>query len=348
MDMAIADLMQFNEFLDSTMDSKTLNEDFITSRQVELEGIFKNSDVQYSPLIALSYAKLMELTIFLAGMYSDNCQIAEFGNLVVNPRHIDVCILNTRLIQDEYGITDSIPLWFKSQVHEAAGSRYAEDMGRMVVDPALLVDFYEKGLLLRTVKKERHKRLSDQFRSCIQGDPQWAFFEYENGAPGAQGKALGCGSGRGECHDVASWLASSTVLNIVKAPLKTDLMDVLGDVISDEYLKSIDRRLDKAFNAIHYVSMGRQNSADFPYGDEVRLAEWDEINRTLCHFTLDGYGLIRSELDKSLSSPYYRSPLLNKLLYNVPKTQDTSRTPMPRNIMKVSASSDTPRANVGN
>ncbi|QGY39635.1 hypothetical protein GM415_05725 [Pseudodesulfovibrio cashew] len=327
MDTTIADLIRFNEFLDSTVDPKNLDEEFITLRQVELEGISRNSDATYYPVIALSYAKLMELTVFLAGTYSDNCQIADFGDLLVNPRHIDVCVLNIRLIKEDYGITDSIPLWFKRQVRERTGGQYSEDLGRMVVDPSLLSHFIEKGLLLRIVKKERHGRLSDQFRDCIPGDPQLAFPKYVGAiTPVTHNpvKVLGCGCGWVECYDVASWLASSTVLNIVKGTLKTDLMDVLREVISDDYMKSINKRFKKAFDSLHYVSMGMKNIVNFPYGDEVRIEEWDEINNTLCYFTLDGYAVIQSELDKILSNPYYRSPFLKRVVYNMPRKLDTN------------------------
>jgi hypothetical protein len=336
MDMTIANLIRFNEFLDSTIDPRKLDEKYITSRQVELEDISKNSDVACVPFIALSYAKLMELTVLLAGKYSDNCQIVDFGDLVANPRRMDVCILNTRLIKEEYGITDGVPSWFKRRVHECVGSRYSEDLGRMDVDPYFLLHFVEKGLLLGTVTKERHGRLSDQFRECILGDPQLAFSEYvEEVKPVAHhpGKVLGCGGGRVECLDVASWLARSTVLNIVKGPLKTDLMDVLREAMSNDYLKSINQRFEKALNSLHYVSIGRQNFANFPYDDEVPTAEWAEINNTLCHFTMDGYDEIQSELDKSFSNPYYKSPFLSGLLCNIPKTQGTDLTQMRRNVM---------------
>ncbi|AMK12800.1 hypothetical protein [Pseudodesulfovibrio indicus] len=325
MDTTIADLMRFNDFLDSSVDPNTLDEEFITARQVELESISRNSDVDSFPFLALSYAKLMELTLFLAGRYSDNCRIADFGDLVVNPRHMDVCILNTGLIKDAYGITDGIPLWFKRHVRESVGSRYAEDLGRMVVDPSLLSRFVDEGLLLATVKKERHERLSDQFRSCIQGDPRPTFFKDEDVASLPRQNVVGCGGGRGESHDVASWLAENTVLNMVTGTLKSDLMDVLRDAASDDYLKSIDARFEKAFNSLHYVSVGRKTFVNFPYDDEVRTAEWDEINRTLCHFTLEGYGVIQGELDKSLSEPWSRSRFLNGSLYDMPRTQDAGR-----------------------
>ncbi|TIH17174.1 hypothetical protein D0S45_08420 [Marinifilum sp. JC120] len=326
MDMTISDLIRFNEFLDSTIDPKNLDEEFITLRQVELEGISKNSDVKHFPFIALSYAKLMELTVLLAGTYADNYKVVDFGNLVVNPRHIDVCILNAKLIKEDYGITDSIPLWFKKQVHECIGSQYSEDLGRMVVDPSLLSHFVKTGLLLRIVKKERHKRLSDQFRGCIPSDAQLAFSKYaEDVKPIAHNsvKALGCGGRRVENLDVASWLASSTVLNIVKGTLKTDLMNVLREVMSEDYLKSINKKFEKAHNSLDYIHMGRKNFVNFPYDEEVPIAGWAEINHTLCHFTLDGYAMIQSELDKSLSDPCYKSPFLNRL-YNFPKTQDTN------------------------
>ncbi|WP_031483110.1 hypothetical protein [Maridesulfovibrio frigidus] len=326
MDTTICDLIRFNELLDSTIDPKNLDEEFITLRQVELERISKNSVVKHFSFIALSYAKLMELTVLLAGTYADNCQIQNFGDLMVNPRHIDVCILNARLIKEDYGISGSLPLWFKKQVHESIGSRYSEDLGRMVVDPSLLSHFVEKGLLLRTVKKERHRGLSDQFRDFIPGDAQLAFSTYvEEVKPIAHNpvEVLGCGGGRVACLDVASWLASSTVLNIVKGSLITDIMNVLREVMSDDYLKSINKKFEKAHNSLSYVNMGRKNFVNFPYDEEIPIAEWAEINNTLCHFTLDGYGMIQSELDKSLSNPCYKSPLLNSFLYNTPNTQDT-------------------------
>lgn len=335
MGTTIADVIRFNEFLDSTIDPKTLDEDFITSRQVELEDISKNSDVEHFPLIALSYAKLLELTVLLAGRCADNCQIANFGDLMANPRHMDVCILNTGLIREDFGITDNIPLWFKRQVRESAGDQYSEDLGRMVVDPALLSHFVENGLLLRTVKKDRHRRLSDQFRYCISDEPRFAFStSVERVTPVVHDAAnvLGCGCARTEFPDVASWLAGSTVLNIVKGTLKTDLMDVSREVLSTDYLKSIDKKFEKACNSLHYVSIGRENSPNFPY-DEVSISEWDEINNTLCHFNLDGYGAIRSELDKSISNPYYRSPFLDISLHNVPMSQGVIRTPMIRHFM---------------
>ena len=325
MDMTIGDLIGFNEFLDSTIDPKNLDEEFITSRLAELDGISRNSDVGCFHLIALSYAKLLELTVLLAGTYADNCQIVEFGNLVVNPRHIDVCVLNAGLIAEDYGINDSMPLWFKKQVHECIGSQYTEDLGRMVVDPTVLLHFVEKGLLLRIVKKERHVRLSDQFRGCIAVDAQSDFSkcigEVEPVAHSSV-KELGCGSGRNKCPDVASWLAGNTVLNIVEGSVKTDIMNVLHGVMSDDYLKSINKKFAKAFDSLSYVDMGRKNFANFPYNDEVSTADWDEINHTLCHFEFDGYDMIQSELDKSLSSPYYKSPFLSRLLCNYPKTQD--------------------------
>ena len=335
MDRMIADIIRFNEFLDSTIDPRNLDEDYITSRQVELEDISKNSDVEHFSLIALSYAKLMELTVLLAGRCSDNCHMADFGDLVANPRHIDVCILNTGLIKEEYGILDGIPLWFKKRVHESAGRQYSEDLGRMVVDPSLLLPFVENGMLLRTVKKERHGRLSDQFRDCMPGDPCLAFFQYvENVKPMAHNpvERLGCGHGRGECRDVASWLAGNTVLNIVQDTLKADLMRVLREVMSDEYLQSINKKFEKAFDSLHYVSIGRKNFVNFPYDDGVQVSEWDEIDRALCHFTLDGYGAIQSELDKSFSDPRYRSHFLNSSSY-MPKIQEASRTQLVRNIM---------------
>ena len=323
--MTIDDLKSFNEFLDSAIDPKGLDEEFITLRLVELDDISKNSDVEHFHLIALSYAKLIELTVLLAGKFADNCQMVDFGDLVVNPRHIDVCVLNAQFIEENYGVTDGLPLWFKTQVHERVGSQYTEDLGRMVVDPALLFQFVEKGLLQRIVKKERHMRLSDQFRGGISGDAQFAFSQcHEEAKPVAHSpiKGFGCGGGRGECLDVASWLAGNTVLNMVKGSLKTDIMNVLRGVMSDDYLKSVDKRLEKASESLSYVHMGRKNIADFPYDDEVSIADWDEINRTLCHFTLDGYGMIQAELDKSLSNSYYKSPFLNSLLYNFPKTRN--------------------------
>ncbi|WP_421903201.1 hypothetical protein [Maridesulfovibrio sp.] len=327
MDVTIGDLIRFNEFLDSTIDPKNLDEEFITLRQVELEGISKNSDVKHFPLIALSYAKLMELTVLLAGKYADNCRTTDFGDLVVNPRHIDVCILNTRLITEDYGIAESIPRWFKTQVHECTGSQYSEDLGRMVVDPSLLSHFLERGLLLRIVKKERHTRLSDQFRDCIPYDAQSAFSkEIAEFIPAAHNpvKELDLDDRIGKGLDVAPWLARNTVLNIVKNTLKTDLMNVLREVMSADYLTTINQKFEKAHNSLAYVNMGRKNFANFPYDEEVPLTEWTEINRTLCHFNLDGYGMIQSELDKSLSNPCYKSPFLNRLLYSVPKAQDTN------------------------
>ncbi|BCS89565.1 hypothetical protein [Pseudodesulfovibrio sediminis] len=322
MDMEISDLIRFNELLDSAIAQKSLDEDFLALRQSELDGISKSCDVKHIPFIALSYAKLMELTILLAGTYADNCQSMKFGDLVVNPRHIDVCILNVGLINNDYGIEESIPLWFKQQVRECVGSQYSEDLGRMVIDPSLLFHFVEQGLLLSIVKKERHGRLSDQFQGVISGHVQLAF---SNNIEDAQAVAcnpveeLGCGGGRGECRDVASWLASNTVLNVVKDTLRSDLMDVLSETMSDDYLKSIDKRFEKALHSLNYVEIGRKSFVNFPYDDEVPIAEWGEINNTLCQFTLDGYGMIQSELDKSLTNPCYESPFLNRLLYNVPE-----------------------------
>ncbi|WP_319764237.1 hypothetical protein [Maridesulfovibrio sp.] len=316
MDMTIGDLIKFNDFLDSTIDLKKLDEEFITLRQVELGGISKNSDVKCLPFIALSYAKLLELTVLLAGKYADNCQITDFGDLVVNPRHIDVCILNTRLIKEDYGVTDSVPIWFRKQVHKCIEWQYSEDLGRMVVDPSLLFPFVEKGLLLRIVKKERHRRLSDQFRDSIPVAAQSAFSKYVAEEPlcaHTPVKVVSCGNARIECLDVASWLASSTVLNIVKDSLKNDLMNVLCGVLSDDYLKSINKKFEKAHNSLDYINMGRKNFVNFPYDEEVPIAEWTEINNTLCHFTLDGYGLINSELDKLFSNPFYKSPFLKRL-----------------------------------
>jgi len=269
MDMTIARLISFNEFLDATLDPKTLDEEFITSRQVELESISKNSDAEYFPIIALSYAKLMELTVLLAGRCADSGQLVDFGDIVANPRHMDVCILNTGLIKEDCGITDGIPLWFKRRVREIAGSQYSEDMGRMVVAPSLLLQFVENGLLLRTVKKERHGRLSDQFKNCIPGASQLAFSEYvEDVTPVERNPGkVGCGYSGAEGLDVASWLAGSTVLNIVKGTLKADLMDVLREFLSDDYLGLIDKKFEKALNSLHYVSIGRKNFANFPYND---------------------------------------------------------------------------------
>lgn len=319
--MMIDDLIKFNDFLDSKIDPKNLDEEFITLRQVELDDISKNFDVKYYPAIALSYAKLMELTVLLAGMYADDCHADGFGNIVVNPRHIDICILNTRLIQEEYGITDCLPLWFKKHVRACIGSQYAEDLGRMVVDPTVLFRFVEQGLLLRVVKKERHGRLSDQFRGCISGNDQSAFSQYAeefDTSVDNSGNGLGCGGGREGCPDIASWLASSTVLNVVKDTVKSDLMNVLRETMSDAYLSSIDTKFEKALNSLNYVSIGRKSFADFPYA-EVPIVEWAEINHNLCHFTLDGYGLIQTEFDKSLSNPCYQSPFLKRVLYNIPK-----------------------------
>ncbi|NDV27864.1 hypothetical protein [Desulfovibrio sp. JC010] len=326
MDMTIADLIRFNEFLDSKIDLNNLDEEFITLRQVELESISKNSDVKYLPFIALSYAKLMELTVLLAGKYADNYQMVDFGDLVANPRHMDVCILNTELITENYGITGSIPLWFKKQVHECIGSRYSEDLGKMAVAPSLLFHFVERGLLLRIVKKERHKRLSDQFRGFITDDAQSDLKYGEKVEPIAHNrvKELGCGRGKLHCPDVASWLAGNTVLNIVKDSLKSDLMNVLREIMSENYLKLINQKFEKAHNSLAYINMGRKNFVNYPYDEEVPIAEWADINHTLCHFTLDGYALIQSELDKSFSSPCYKSPFLNSLLYSIPKTQDTN------------------------
>lgn len=351
MDATIADVVRFNESLDSTIVPVKLDEQFITARQAELEDISKDFDVAYLPFVALSYAKLMELTVVLAGMYADNCQSMGLGDLVVNPRHLDVCILNTQLIKEDYGITDNIPLWFKRQVQEVAGSQYSEDLGRMVVDPSLLELFVENGLLLRTVKKERHGRLSDQFRDCIQDAPRLDFPLYVEGiTPVARrlAQVCGCGGGSAEFLDVACWLAGSTVLNIVKHPLKTDLMGALRDVMSDEYLRLINAKFEKAFNSLQYVSMRRKNFADFPYNDDLELSEWDKISRTLCYFTLDDYGVIQSELYKSLSSPCYRSPLLKSSVYNVTEKQDTGWTQMSTNIMNVPASFDMAQTTMGN
>ncbi len=41
MDTTIADLIKFNEFLDSTLDPNNFDEEFISLRQVELDGISK-------------------------------------------------------------------------------------------------------------------------------------------------------------------------------------------------------------------------------------------------------------------------------------------------------------------
>ncbi|WP_432734930.1 hypothetical protein [Maridesulfovibrio sp. FT414] len=334
MDMILGDLIKFNESLDSKIDTEKLDEEFITSKQVVLEGISKNSDVRHLPFIALSYAKLMELTVLLTGTYADNCQTVEFGNLVANPRHIDVCILNARLIREDYGITDSMPLWFKKQVHERIDSQYSEDLGRMVVDPSLLFHFIEKGLLLGIVKKERHSRLSDQFRDCISDAAQFAFSNYieESHTPA---QVIDCGCGWSVNLDVASWLAGNTVLNIVKGPLKTDLINVLSEVMAADYLKAINKKFEKAHNSLSYVNMGRKNFANYPYEEEVPIAEWDDINNTLCHFKLDGYGMIQSELDKALSNPCYKSPFLNELLYPYQETIHDSKTITKYNPYKI-------------
>lgn len=317
MDMTIGDLIKFNEFLDSTIEPKNLDEEFINLRQTELEGISKNSDIKHRPLIALSYAKLMELTVFLAGRYADNCQIQEFGDLSVNPRHIDVCILNTELIKEDYGITGSIPLWFKKQVKECTGSQYSEDLGRMVVAPSLLSQLVEKGLLLRIVKKERHRRLSDQFRGFIQNDAQSVFSNYaDKFEPTTHNplKELGYGGVRTVCLDVAAWLSDSTVLNIVKDTLRNDLMNLLCRVMSDDYLKSVEKKFERAHNSLDYVNMGRKKFANFPYDEDIPITEWADINRALCHFTLDGYVMVQSELERSFSDPFYKSPFLNRFL----------------------------------
>ncbi len=319
MDTTIADLVKFNESLDSKLDIRNLNEEFITSRQVELDNLSKNSDTEHLPFIVLSYAKLMELTVLLAGTYADNCKIADFSNLVVTPRHIDVCILNSRLIKEDYGITENIPLWFKKQVHKCIDSQYSEDLGRMVVDPSLLFNFVEQGLLLRIIRKERHKRLSDQFRDCIPNDVQLAFSQCVEGTRVSAGTSVtGFGSkgDRVECLDVASWLASSTVLNIVKGSLRTDLINVLRKTMSEDYLKSVNIKFEKAHNSLDYVNTGRKTFVQFPYDEGIPVSEWNDINQALCHFTLDGYDMIQAELDKSLSNPYYKSPFLKGMIYH--------------------------------
>lgn len=327
MDMMTGDLIKFNKFLDSAIDLKNLDEDFIGLRQTELEGISKISVVKHFPLIALSYAKLMELTVFLVGKYADNCQTMDFGDLMVNPRHIDVCILNTRLIKKEYGVTGSIPRWFKKQVRECTGSQYSEDLGRMVVNPSLLAHFVEKGLVLKIVKKERHGRLSDQFRDYVPYYAQSAFSKkIEEFNPTAHNpvKELDLGENIGKGLDVAPWLAKNTVLNVVQSCLKNDLMNVLSEAMSDDYLKSMNSKFEKTHSALAYIDMGRKNFANYPYDEQVPIAEWDDINQNLCHFTLDGYAMVQSELDKSLSDPNYNSHLLNSLLHNAPKAQDTN------------------------
>ncbi|WP_319581620.1 hypothetical protein [uncultured Pseudodesulfovibrio sp.] len=326
MDMTVGELIRFNEFLDSSIDQTQLDEEFIASRLAELDGLAKKSDGTTIHILALSYAKLLELTVLLAGKFADNCQMVDFGDLVVNPRRVDVCILNAGLIAEEFGVADSLPLWFKKKVHARIGSRYAEDLGRMVVDPSLLLPFVEEKLLLGIVKKERRVRLSDQFRGFLFGDAQSAFSScIEEDKPVAQdsGKGLGCGNGRGECPEIAAWLADNTVLNVVKDSVKNDLMSVLRDALSDDYLTATNKKFEKAFNALSYLNIGRKNSVDFPYGEDVSIADWDEINQTLCHFTLDGYYMIQSELDKSLSNSTYQSPLLNKLAYDSSMSQHT-------------------------
>jgi hypothetical protein len=109
-------------------------------------------------------------------------------------------------------------------------------------------------------------------------------------------------------------------------------MDVLREVISTDYLKSIDEKFEKVSDSLHYVSIGKQSSVDFPYGD-VKISEWDEINNSLCYFNLDSYGVVQEELDKSISDPCYRSHLLDISLYNVPISQGANWTRTIRNIM---------------
>ncbi|GEM_PF-4535175 len=325
MDMTIGDLIRFNEFLDSTIDLKNLDEQFINLRQTELEGISQHTDIKNFPLIALSYAKLMELTVFLAGKYADNCQATDFGDLMVNPRHIDVCILNSQFIKEEYGVAGSIPLWFKKQVRECTGCQYSEDLGKMVVNPSLLAHFVDKGLLRKIVKKERHGRLSDQFRDYVPYDAQSAFSkEIERVNPTGHNpvKELDLSKNIGKGLDVAPWLAQNTVLNVVQSCLKSDLMNVLSEAMSEDYLKSINIRLEKAHCTLAYMNMGRKIFVNYPYDEQVPIAEWDDINQNLCHFTLDGYATVQSEFDRIHSNPKYNSRLLNSLLHKSPNKPD--------------------------
>jgi hypothetical protein len=157
--------------------------------------------------------------------------------------------------------------------------------GDLLVNPRLIMIHFKNGC--KPVKKDRHRRLTDQFRYVA-----------------------------GKREAVITWLKQETVPEIVEKPLLPHMQERMAHsgFLSEEYLDLVERRMERIADAIGFLASWHlsESSAFYLRIQCASASEQCFIESNLCRFDKEIFFELGDDLRKLAPAPYQSSRFLNR------------------------------------
>jgi len=152
--------------------------------------------------------------------------------------------------------------------------------GDLLVNPRLILIHFKSGC--NAVKKDRHRKLTEQFRYVA-----------------------------GKREAVVRWLKEETVPEIVEKPLLAHMREQMArsGYLSKEYLDLVERRMERVADAIGFLASWHLSdiSAFYLRGQCASPSEKSFIESNLCRFDKKLFFELGEDLRKLAVDPYQRS-----------------------------------------
>lgn len=268
-------LRDYNASLEEDAVPSNLSENFIESKLCELEQMeFHCSEI--AEVYWLIYARLFELALLCAGNYADHFEFAAAGDLLVNPRLI-VIHLKSGCKAVEPHAQEPVTARVRRNLPKLPSS-FAKDSENNHIPP----QSEDRDFLRRQVKKDRHRKLPDQFRYVA-----------------------------GKREGVVAWLKQETVPEIVEKPLLPHMEERMtqSGFLSRDYLELVERRMKRIADAIGFLAAWHfaDSSAFYLRVQCASPSEQTFIESNLCRFDKEIFFELGDDLRRLAEDPCQNS-----------------------------------------
>jgi hypothetical protein len=167
--------------------------------------------------------------------------------------------------------------------------------GDLLVNPRLILIHFNSGC--KAVKKERHRKLTEQF-----------------------------GYVAGKRDAVVRWLKEQTIPEIVKKPLLVHMHERMerSGYLSEEYLDGVENRMKRISDAIGFLASWHvaDSSAFYLRIQYATPSEKSFIEANLCRFDKGAFFELGQDLRKLALDPYQKSRFLRHSTFSCPASPD--------------------------
>ena len=169
--------------------------------------------------------------------------------------------------------------------------------GDLLVNPRLIMIHFRRGC--KEVKKDRHRKLTDQFRYVA-----------------------------GEREAIIQWLKEETIPETVEKPVLVHMHERMerSGYLSEEYLDLVENRMKRIADAIGFLASWHlaDNSAFYLRVQCASPAERSFIEANLCRFDKEIFFELGQDLRKLVVDPYQKSRFIRRLTVTCPPVNPSS------------------------